>query len=78
MLAPALAFSQAPQPTATARPVFAIRAGGAIDWDSNVFQLSDSVDPVAQLGTSTKSDTVTSVLASTSSIASSISILTGA
>ena len=46
--------------TALPRPVFELQAGGGVTWDSNPFLLSSSVDPQAQLGTSDKSDTITS------------------
>jgi len=45
------------------RPVFQFQAGGGVTWDSNPFLLSSSVDPQVQLGTSSKSDTVTSAFA---------------
>jgi exopolysaccharide biosynthesis operon protein EpsL len=45
------------------RPVFAVRAGASVSWDSNVFLLPSSANPLDQLGTSTKSDTVTSAFA---------------
>ncbi len=48
------------------RPVFEVQAGGGVTWDSNPFLLSSSVDPQAQLGTSDKSDTVTSAFAGVS------------
>ena len=41
-------------------PVLVLRAGAGVTWDSNPFLLSNGVDPKAQLGTSDKSDTVTS------------------
>jgi exopolysaccharide biosynthesis operon protein EpsL len=64
LIAPFLAFGQTPPVPATAdRPVFAVQAGAGINWDSNIFLLSNSADAQAQLGTSNKSDTVTSAFA---------------
>lgn len=40
--------------------VFRAVAGGGVVHDSNLFRLSDFVDPQTALGTSTKSDTITS------------------
>jgi exopolysaccharide biosynthesis operon protein EpsL len=60
---PAGASQQASSGSTEPRPVIAFRAGAGITWDSNPFLLSDSVNPRVQLGTSNKSDTVTSAFA---------------
>lgn len=60
LLGSAGAFAQGASTPKEAAPVFAVRAGAGVTWDSNPFLLSSSADTQALLGTSDKSDIVSS------------------
>jgi len=57
-----LPASQPPVAAEQEHPVV-VAVGSSVTWDSNIFRLPESADPQAQLGSSTKSDRISTTYA---------------